>query len=458
MAGLQRKSKGRGGTSKPYEEQKERVCLSESGVNASNGGSAVSVSEVQQLAAVEAELAATKLRLEAVEKENQELKEQLAKQKKADLERPEVYFKGAASVLAQGEVDEDDHDFVGSGAHATIYGCTGLARKIFKVPDLQHLLELQELSKHVAAKEIEIHSRLRHPHIVQYHFSTASSNKVTLYLEKCDGGTLEDYLHGSKVTAATSLKYVRHLVKALVYLREQNILHGDFKPANILLKRGVCKLADFGTAIELAPGQTVKGDRGTPLYSAPEVSKGQPYDHACDVWSLGMVVCELLGVTPKFRARGRDSLEERVAVLCHDLVERQQPQGASFVRQCLHVDPEMRSPITVLANHPFLEAPTPPATAGGGGGGSNCSSKAGTPKHSARSPATTKLSPVASAPSSKGLKSGLLTGLGGGASPAPERSFPARVRRTVSMPLAPDDEPKGLASRAANSQDDLTYC
>ena len=94
----------------------------------------------------------------------------------------------------------------------------------------------------------------------------------------------------------------RQLVKALHYFHSQRIIHRDLKPQNVLLgANGRVKLCDFGFARAMSMDTIVLTSiKGTPLYMAPELVKEQPYDHTVDLWSLGVILFELLVGQPPF--------------------------------------------------------------------------------------------------------------------------------------------------------------
>ncbi len=94
---------------------------------------------------------------------------------------------------------------------------------------------------------------------------------------------------------------MEQILKALCYLHSHGLAHRDLKTENIMvsemtrikgeLKIGV-KLIDFGFAYALH-GQEMTDLLGSPNYVAPEILQERPYDHKCDIWSLGIVVYEL---------------------------------------------------------------------------------------------------------------------------------------------------------------------
>jgi len=77
-------------------------------------------------------------------------------------------------------------------------------------------------------------------------------------------------------------------------LREFDIIHRDIKPENILIHNGTIKLADFGFCKELKKGINTRTRVGSPIYMAPEILFDRPYDSAVDIYSLGVVLYEML--------------------------------------------------------------------------------------------------------------------------------------------------------------------
>lgn len=103
-----------------------------------------------------------------------------------------------------------------------------------------------------------------------------------------------------RLSEKKALTVFRQLLEAFKVLNRFNIMHRDIKPENIFFNNGKVKLGDFGFCKGLKPGQHMaKTMLGSPIYMAPEVLKGQNYTTKADIWSLGVVLYEMLfGVCP----------------------------------------------------------------------------------------------------------------------------------------------------------------
>ncbi|KAK4759428.1 hypothetical protein SAY87_022559 [Trapa incisa] len=152
--------------------------------------------------------------------------------------------------------------------------------------------------------EIFILQRINHPNIIRLHDIIEVPGKIHLVLEYCRGGDLSMYIqyHG-RVLEETAKYFMQQLATGLQVLRENNLIHRDLKPQNLLLatrdERSVLKIADFGFARSLQPRGLAETLCGSPLYMAPEIMQLQKYDAKADLWSVGTILYQLVtGKTP----------------------------------------------------------------------------------------------------------------------------------------------------------------
>eukprot|EP01084_Bolivina_argentea_P257652 434122_1 len=154
--------------------------------------------------------------------------------------------------------------------------------------------------------EIDILSTLSHPNIIKLH--NVYEDKTTLYIvmEECTGGELfQRIVEKGQYTENEAAKVIKQLLLALKYMHEENqIVHCDLKPDNILFldksPDSLIKIIDFGMSKVLPRLQYLTHLCGTPYYTAPEVIRDKKYNHACDMWSVGVICYVLIFGYPPF--------------------------------------------------------------------------------------------------------------------------------------------------------------
>ncbi|MCB9006869.1 MAG: serine/threonine protein kinase [Ardenticatenaceae bacterium] len=156
-------------------------------------------------------------------------------------------------------------------------------------------------------REASAVARMRHPNIVQVFDYDTEGDSHYMVMEYIEGPTLKDELHhrtreSQQFTLNEMFTIIAALASALDYAHVRGIIHRDIKPANIMFTRdGEVVLTDFGIVRMLGmPRYTLTGViAGTPAYMAPEQAKSLTSDHRSDIYSLGVILYELVtGHTP----------------------------------------------------------------------------------------------------------------------------------------------------------------
>src|SRR5215211_3169751 len=152
-------------------------------------------------------------------------------------------------------------------------------------------------------REARAASRLRHPNILTVYDFGEADGIAYMVTELLPGGTLADRL-GKPLPLTEVLHVLRGIGAALDVAHDAGLIHRDVKPSNILFTRdGEPVLADFGIArlVEAQDSLTVQGTLiGTPHYMAPEMASGGDVGRASDLYSLGVVLYEMLAGEPPF--------------------------------------------------------------------------------------------------------------------------------------------------------------
>ena len=146
-------------------------------------------------------------------------------------------------------------------------------------------------------REAKAIAQLNHPNIVPIYSYGEERNIIYIAMQLVEGGALK-HEEGQAFAMGDALKLLTPIARALDYAHQRGIIHRDIKPSNILLSReGWPMLADFGLArtAEVSQHLTATGvSMGTPRYMSPEQGRGMSVDHRTDIYSLGIVLYELV--------------------------------------------------------------------------------------------------------------------------------------------------------------------
>lgn len=211
---------------------------------------------------------------------------------------------------------------VGRGGMATVYRArqTSMNRIVAMKVLPRHLLHDPSFYDRFT-REVEVISHLEHPHILPIYDYGQSEGVPFIAMRFLGGGSLEDEIRRRGPLPLDDLeKPLRQIAQALDYAHGQGIIHRDLKPGNIMLDEGGnAYLSDFGIARVMGSEMTGSMIIGTPSYMSPEQANGFPIDARADVYSLGVVLFELITGRLPFQA------ETPMAVLLKHINEEVPP-------------------------------------------------------------------------------------------------------------------------------------
>ena len=163
--------------------------------------------------------------------------------------------------------------------------------------------------------EAKAAGKLHHPNVVTTFDCGEHDGMAYLAMELVEGTDLRTRLTSEGVTALEAVEIARDVAEGLAYAHERGVVHRDIKPANIMLDaQGRAKIMDFGLArMRLADHKTTTGMvLGTPRYMSPEQIAGEPVDARSDVFSLGIVLYEMLTGTRLFAGEGIEQVQHSI--------------------------------------------------------------------------------------------------------------------------------------------------
>ena len=209
---------------------------------------------------------------------------------------------------------------LGRGATSTVYLAEDafhrreVAIKVVQ-PGPETDTELQRRYRRVFMNEASLAGRLSHPHIVSIFDAATDDERSYLVMERVDGGTLEQYATADALLPPSRLMEMMFKASvALDYAHRQGVIHCDIKPANILLTGDTdIKISDFGAAFVGAADHTFLQGVGSPAYMSPEQIQDRQVTHQTDIYSLGVVMYQLLTGRLPFLGSSRGSLVYQIA-------------------------------------------------------------------------------------------------------------------------------------------------
>ena len=214
-------------------------------------------------------------------------------------------------------------------------------------------------NKNIIINEINIQSKISHPNIIKLYnfFSDRNDSYYYLILEYASKGSLFDYIKFKNgLNESNAFYYFIQAVNAIYFLHKYHIIHRDLKPENLLINQdNILKLCDFGWSVYLLNNK--RGTFcGTVEYMAPEILKNQGYDYSIDVWSLGVLLYELIHSYSPFVVNDLDinKIENNIVTKELKFQKKLSNDCKDLITKLLMKNAEKRMKIEDIYEHPFV--------------------------------------------------------------------------------------------------------
>lgn len=295
-------------------------------------------------------------------------KRQAKKRQQTLEEQNGEFMKSLLEIVNPGDPRKTYHILgqVGTGATGSVY--TAVDVKTFEKVAIKMIDIGKQVKKVLFLTEISVLKNKKHPNVVSYYDSyyLADENQLWVIMEYMQFGPLTDLVTTLILHEKQIAVIVKETLKAIEFLHSNKIIHRDIKSDNILLgQEGQVKVIDFGFCAQLDHmDEKRRTFAGSPYWLSPEIITRKAYDTKTDIWSLGILIIEMLEGAPPYlnetplkaiyliASRGKPTID----------YDRLSPQLADFLDKCLNIEPEARATATELLEHPFLSNVEPVST------------------------------------------------------------------------------------------------
>ena len=247
-------------------------------------------------------------------------------------------------------------EMIGEGAFGKVY--KGQRKCTNQIVAIKKILKKGKKEKELKnlRQEIDILHRLYHENIIQCLDSFETNSEFCLVTELATGQLYEIVQEDKKLPEKQIKEIALQLTSAIFYLHNNNIIHRDIKPQNVLISAsGIIKICDFGFARAIDNKTMITSIKGTPLYMAPELLKEYPYNKKADLWSLGVILYELYVGQPPFYTNNFQTLLHKIAKEDIRYPDSMSSDFKDFLKGLLVKNPKDRWDWAKILAHPYLK-------------------------------------------------------------------------------------------------------
>ena len=257
-------------------------------------------------------------------------------------------------------IKNNEKIFLGDGSFSVVQLYEDKKTKIKYAVKKMNSEKIEKISKNkkLINTEVNIHGRINHPNIIKLHNFFKIKNICYLILEYASDGTLFDIIRSKRGLSETnSFYYFLQTLNAIYFLHLHSIIHRDLKPENLLInEKNIVKLCDFGWSVTLKDSKRTTFC-GTVEYMAPEIIKKEKYDESIDIWSLGVLLYELVHSYSPFFSEDLDAKKIGNNITNNNNLKFKEGLSDDYknlVESLLVKDCNKRIKIEDIFQHPFM--------------------------------------------------------------------------------------------------------
>lgn len=278
-----------------------------------------------------------------------------------------LQFRAALQMVVSSRDPRENLDqFIKIGEGSTGTVCIARERGSGRQVAVKKMDLRKQQRRELLFNEVVIMRDYHHPNIVEMFDSYLVNDELWVVMEFLEGGALTDIVTHSRMDEEQIATVCKQCLKALAYLHSQGVIHRDIKSDSILLAPdGRVKLSDFGFCAQVSQELPKRKSLvGTPYWMSPEVISRLPYGPEVDIWSLGIMVIEMVDGEPPFFNEPPLQAMRRIREMPPPKLKnahKVSPRLQGFLDRMLVRDPGQRATASELLQHPFLRLAGPPA-------------------------------------------------------------------------------------------------
>ena len=254
---------------------------------------------------------------------------------------------------------------IGKGGYGKLYLSRNMIdNKKYAIKNIsKKKIKEMKISPSIIKREIDIHIRINHPHIIKLFSYLEDRYNYYLAMEYAQKGNLYQLIQEKKgLNENEAFNYFIQVVSAIHFLHINGYAHRDIKPENILLDENYqIKLCDFGWCVNVSKGERITFC-GTYEYMAPEMINDEFYDMGIDIWSLGVLLYEMIHGYSPFRAHfflkdAKSAMKEIFMNIKNNnyTIDRKiSKECINLIDKLLTIDPKKRIKVNEIFLHPWV--------------------------------------------------------------------------------------------------------
>lgn len=258
-----------------------------------------------------------------------------------------------------------DSTLIGEGSTGNVY--LSIERDTGRQVAIKKMDLTKQQRRELLFNEAATMKFFKHPNIVKMYNSYLVGNELWLVLEYLEGGALTDIVTNTTMNEQQIATVCVQCLQALAFLHNEGLIHRDIKSDSILLARdGSVKLSDFGFCAQVSAQVPRRRSLvGTPYWLSPEIISRQSYGPEVDIWSMGIMIVEMVDGEPPFYNEPPIQAMKRIRDMPPPKLQnhsRISPCLDDFLSRMLIKDPSQRATARELLQHPFLQQTLPPSS------------------------------------------------------------------------------------------------